>query len=32
MPIYANDAQLYSCFQTLFRIIEENDPKAADAC
>lgn len=30
MPIYANDAQLYSCFQTLFGIIEEKVPKAAD--
>ncbi len=31
MPIYANDAQLYRCFQTLFGIIETHDPKAADA-
>lgn len=30
MPIYANDAQLYDCFQTLFGIIEAHDPKAAD--
>jgi hypothetical protein len=31
MPVYASDAQLYSCFQTLFGVIEENTPKAADA-
>ena len=31
MPIYANDAQLYRCFQSLFGIIETHDPKAADA-
>ena len=31
MPIYADDAQLYRCFQTLFGIIETHDPKAADA-
>lgn len=31
MPIYASDTQLYTCFQTLFGIIEAHDPKAADA-
>jgi hypothetical protein len=31
MPIYSSDAQLYSCFQTLFGIIEQNDPSAAGA-
>ena len=31
MPIYASDAQLYDCFQTLFSLIEAHDPKAADA-
>lgn len=31
MPIYASDAQLYSCLRSLFGIIEAHDPKAADA-
>lgn len=31
MPIYTNDAQLYSCFKALFSVIEAHDPKAADA-
>jgi hypothetical protein len=31
MSIYASDAQLYACFQSLFGTIEGHDPKAADA-
>lgn len=31
MPIYHSDAQLYSCFRSLFGIIERYDPEAADA-
>jgi hypothetical protein len=31
MPVYTTDAQLYSCFGTLFSIIERNDSTAADA-
>ncbi|MBP9501076.1 MAG: SCP2 sterol-binding domain-containing protein [Candidatus Promineofilum sp.] len=31
MSIYTSDAQLYSCLQALFGIIQTHDPKAADA-
>jgi len=31
MPIYASDAQLYRCFETLFSRIEERDAQAANA-
>lgn len=31
MPIYTSDTQLYTCFRTLFGIIEAHDPKAAGA-
>ncbi len=31
MSIYSSDAQLYSCFQKLFGIIQSHDPRAADA-
>jgi hypothetical protein len=31
MPVYTRDTQLYSCFQTLFGIIQKHDPTAADA-
>ncbi len=31
MSIYASDAQLYACLRTLFEIIEQHDPQAADA-
>lgn len=31
MPIYVDDVQLYSCFQALFGVIEDHDPKASDA-
>jgi hypothetical protein len=29
MPVYSRDTQLYTCFQTLFGIIERHDPAAA---
>jgi hypothetical protein len=31
MPVYSSDAQLYNCFQTLFAIIEQQDPEAPEA-
>lgn len=31
MPIYANNTQLYTCFEQLFGVIESHDPTAADA-
>ena len=31
MPVYANDAQLYECFQNLFGVIQRQEPGAADA-
>ena len=31
MPLYASDTQLYSCFEKLFAVIKDHDPKAADA-
>jgi hypothetical protein len=31
MPIYQSDSQLYSCFRSLFGIIERYDPEASDA-
>jgi hypothetical protein len=31
MPVYLSETQLYSCFQTLFGLIEANEPKAPES-